>query len=265
MDNDPRPAAWRVKVDGPCSRCGIELHAGEVAAYERATRTMHCIECPAAPAIDIGIAGRSAHQTHDRLVAGREERIKARLGNRLGGFVLAVTDEPQSTRAWARGARGEEKLAEALGGFSMLHDRRVPRSRANIDHIVIAPAGVFVIDAKLYKGLIRIRDRGSFFRPDNRLFVGSHDCSALADGMAWQVAAVDAALRGAGIDPLPPIVPVLCFVDGEWPLFSPPSEFRGVRLESPKSIRKILAAPTVLDEATVDRLTAVIALALPPL
>jgi hypothetical protein len=252
---------WRVKFDGVCSRCGIALHTGEVAVYERPTRTIHCVECPA---IDPGVAGRSARQKHEQLTARREERIKGKLGDRLGGVVLAVTSEPQSTRAWAQGARGEEKLARELADFSTLHDRRVPGSRANIDHIVIAPAGVFVVDAKLYTGLIRIRDRGWFLRPAERLYVGSHDCSDLADGLGWQVAAVERALMDANIAPRPRIVPVLCFVDGEWPLIAPPSAFRGVALESAKSIRKKLVAPVSLDEAEIARLTEVIARALPP-
>jgi Nuclease-related domain. len=33
----------------------------------------------------------------------------------------------------------------------VVHDRRIPRSRANIDHIVIAPRGIYVIDTKHYK------------------------------------------------------------------------------------------------------------------
>ena len=41
-----------------------------------------------------------------------------------------------------------------------LHDRRVPGTRGNIDHIVVGPAGVFVIDAKNYQGKIEVRNRG---------------------------------------------------------------------------------------------------------
>jgi Nuclease-related domain len=33
-------------------------------------------------------------------------------------------------------------------GWAVLHDLAVPRSRANIDHLVIGPGGVFVIDSK---------------------------------------------------------------------------------------------------------------------
>ena len=64
--------------------------------------------------------------------------------------MLALTDDPQSTRAWARGARGEEELAAAVAevpGVRVLHDRRVPGTRGNLDHLVLAPAGVFVVDA----------------------------------------------------------------------------------------------------------------------
>ncbi len=43
-------------------------------------------------------------------------------------------------------------------------------------------------------------------------------------------------MREAAIVPLPPIVPVLCFVDGEWPLLFPPDILRGVRLDTAKSI-----------------------------
>ena len=187
---------WRVKYDGVCSRCSIALLAGEVAVYDRPTRTIHCVSCPTAAdpepqAIDAGVAGRSARQEHDRRATKRETAVKERWGNRIGGAVLALTDEPQSTRAWAVGARGEEKLAEALDGFSVLHDRRVPGTRGNIDHIVVAPAGVFVVDAKRYEGRIEIRNHGWFLRPDERLHVGRRDCSALADKMGWQVVAVE--------------------------------------------------------------------------
>jgi len=59
----------------------------------------------------------------------------------------------QSTVAWRQGAEGEERLGYHLDqlsseGFVILHDRRVPGSQANIDHLVIGPTGVFVVDAK---------------------------------------------------------------------------------------------------------------------
>jgi hypothetical protein len=258
---------WRVKYDGVCSRCGIALHVGEVAVYDRVTRTIRCVSCPTAPApephkIDAGVAGRSARQEHERRAAKRDAAVKDRWGNRIGGVVLALTDEPQSTRAWAVGARGEEKLAEAIDGFSALHDRRVPGTRGNIDHIVIAPAGVFVVDAKAYEGRIEIRNHGWLLPPDLRLHVGRRDCSSLADKMGWQVAAVESALQAASVEPMPPITPVLCFVDGDWPLIAPPDVFRGVRLESARSLRKRLVG-NMLDDVTIARVTRILATAFP--
>jgi hypothetical protein len=175
--------------------------------------------------------------------------------------VRAVADEPRSTRAWAIGAAGEEKLAVELAkvpGVRMLHDRRVPRTRGNIDHIVIAPAGVFIVDAKNHRGLIEIRDRGGFFSHDYRLTVAGRDCSRLADGMGWQVDAVTGALAARGIEPTPPVVPVLCFLSVYWPRIRPPETFRGVRLESHRSIGRLVTGTTVLSEPQADHLLALL-------
>lgn len=221
---------------------------------------------PLPPAeLDPGVAGASAAREHERRKASREERVKGRLGRRLGGALLAVTDEPHTTRAWARGAEGEREFAKALEvvpGIRVLHDRGVPGSRANIDHIVVSPSGVFVVDAKLYKGAIRVGDARSFFRREKRLFVGRRDCSNLADGVIWQASVVTGVLEAAAIQPLPPISAVLCFVRGEWPLFRPPSLFRDVRLEGTRSIKKLLLASQVLDSTAIDRIAAALAIGL---
>lgn len=50
-----------------------------------------------------------------------------------------------------------------------LHDRRVPATSGNINHLVIGRAGVFVIDAKLYDGQTDSRDVGGLFRTDKHL------------------------------------------------------------------------------------------------
>src|SRR5438132_490489 len=49
--------------------------------------------------INLGVAGRSAMGEFERRHAGREARIRERWG-RLAGLVLALSDDPQSTRAW---------------------------------------------------------------------------------------------------------------------------------------------------------------------
>lgn len=269
------PEPWRVKYDGTCARCGTPLPAGTPAVYERASRTIRCIEClvqeptdvPApASQVDTGVAGASARAEHDRRVARRDATITERWGTGVVAKVVRVfSEEPQSTRAWAIGAAGEEKLAAELDnvpGLLMLHDRRVPGTRGNIDHIIVAPAGVFVVDAKNHKGRIEIRDRGGFFKTDNRLMVGGRDCSDLAEKMGWQVDAVRIAL--GSIEPLPPIVPVLCFLNVEWPLFHAPEEFRGVRIESHRSMKRVLLAEELSAADARALVHSTIAASLPP-
>jgi hypothetical protein len=153
--------------------------------------------------------------------------------------VKFLTDDPQSTRAWRSGSQGERKLAsyltEHLGDrVVLLHDRRVPQTRANIDHLVVAASGVWIVDAKLRKGLIELRDVGGWFKVDCQLYVGGRRQTKLVDDMGWQVEAVRHALG----TPTVPIHPAVCFVDGEWRLFAKPFELKGVMVCWPKELVK---------------------------
>lgn len=58
-----------------------------------------------------------------------------------------------------QGSEGERRLAAHLlrtvGDHAvLLHDRKVPRTRGNIDHLAVAASGVWVMDAKNYRGLV---------------------------------------------------------------------------------------------------------------
>lgn len=260
----------RLKYAGRCVECGTPLAEGTEALYDRRFKTVRCIACHAGgvtAAIDPGNAGASAQHEYERRVASRQSRVNQRFGRHIGGVILALTDEPSSTKAWARGSEGERELAKALAeveGVRVLHDRRVPGTRGNIDHVVVAPSGVFVVDAKRYAGRIRVRDVGGLFKGDERLYVGRRDCSGLAENMKWQVQAVEEALGRAAVEPRPPVVPVLCFVRGEWPLLSPPVSYRGVRLEGPRSIQRLIRRESLLDDDAMDRAWRGLAGALPP-
>ncbi|MFI6705380.1 nuclease-related domain-containing protein [Nonomuraea sp. NPDC050478] len=55
--------------------------------------------------------------------------------------------------SWRNGAAGQPATARRLrtlelAGYTVLHDLAIPRSNTNIDHLVIGPTGVFVIDSK---------------------------------------------------------------------------------------------------------------------
>ena len=145
------------------------------------------------------VAGGSARREHERRKSAREQRIRAN-HPKLGGLILALSDEPQTTRAWEQGAIGEELLAERLkdlpSDMRILHDRRVPGSRANIDHIVVSSAGVWVIDAKRYKDKRpELRVEGGIIRPRvESLRVGGRDRTKLVDGVRSQVEQVAGAV-----------------------------------------------------------------------
>lgn len=59
---------------------------------------------------------------------------------------------------WSIGAEGEETVARHLSLFEkpyhVIHDVVLPEMRGNIDHIVLGPNGVFVVETKNHNGLI---------------------------------------------------------------------------------------------------------------
>lgn len=220
---------------------------------------------PDAPAGPLSEAGGSALREYQRLQLRREDGIRAK-HPKLGSLILALSDEPQGTRAWKKGAVGEQKLAAKLDeveGVRTLHDRRRPGTRANIDHIVICASGVYVIDTKRYtKGQIHSRDVGGWFRRNVRLFVGSRDCSKLVEAMAVQVEAVTAAL--GELAGQAQVIPVLCFVDGEWGLLAEPFTVDGVWVTWGKRLRKRLTNPGSLTATQIDAIARALECRLPP-
>jgi hypothetical protein len=98
------------------------------------------------------------------LVAPRLGLVVAALAAVAAGWALRFRPSADAV-AWRRGAVGERRTARLLGplerhGWALLHDLAVPGSRANIDHLVVGPGGVFVIDSKQYRGRLRLDPSG---------------------------------------------------------------------------------------------------------
>jgi hypothetical protein len=239
---------------GRCVACGTDLNAGTRAWWDAGTRTVKCLDCriqapvhdlSTAPASSAGTrptelvrssAGSSAQREYERRHATYERRVRADHPV-TGGVRLKLGHPPGHITAWAKGAAGEVRFGRRLdrlatSSIRVLHDRRVPGTRGNIDHLVVAPSAVFVIDTKAVKGRVERRDKGGFFRADRRLYVGGRDRSPMVDGMATQVRAVQ---RTLGSDDVP-IVPALCFVEDNWGLFSQPFFVGGVLVAGPGAI-----------------------------
>lgn len=266
-DGDKR---MKLRYAGVCRLCATQLPARTDAIYEKFTKTVRCVQCPVdaergpvaeeRPVVEqervpevgplvqqdlvavieaeqevAGTAGSSARREYERRKAKDEARLREQWG-RLGGMAVALSSEKQSTQAWDRGAVGEERLGERLNALAsaslaVLHDRRIPGTRANIDHIVITTAGVWVIDAKRYKGRPALKVEGGLFRPRvETLVVGGRDCTKLVDGVRKQVDLVCEVVGEV------PVTGVMCFVNAEWPMFGGAFTTRGIHVLWPKKL-----------------------------
>lgn len=237
------------------------------------------------PPIDAGVAGasttaeyekRSRRETSrnqavlDKDAAWREQFRKAHPIR--GRVITALTPKPvvkpesQSTRAWKVGAEGELGVARTLAacaGVIALHDRRVPGTKGNIDHLAIEPGGVYIVDAKRYEGKLEPRDVGSLLRPEERLFVNNRDRTNLVRGMGWQVEAVRAGLDQLGHADVP-LRPVLCFVGSDWPLlFAKPLVLHGVTVLWSRALQELASSGGRLDAAGRERVARQLATAFP--
>lgn len=114
----------------------------------------------------------------------------------------------------------------------LLNDRRIPGSRANIDHIAVSPSGIWVIDAKRYKGKVAVSK--PLFGPP-KLTIAGRDKSKLVEGLAKQVELVNALTPE--IAPGIQVRGSLCFVDADLPMLGR-LNFSGFPLLYPRQLAK---------------------------
>ncbi|HTA36568.1 MAG TPA: nuclease-related domain-containing protein [Solirubrobacteraceae bacterium] len=213
--------------------------------------------------IDRGDPGASAVREHRRRRAKREARTRSR-HPLIGGAILALSGTPRHERAWGTGGRGEQIVGRSLdsrtakGPTIILHDRRMPRSRANIDHLAIAPSGVYVIDAKAIKGKVRVA-RPLFGKP--KLIVAGRNRPALVDGLDRQVEAVRHALVELGEAEVP-VSGVFCFTKADLPLFGA-GQIRGHRLHYCRATARKLNRSGPYSRETIEQIAQLLARSFP--
>jgi len=168
--------------------------------------------------------------------------------------VGALTGPASATTAWARGGQGEEavgrSLTRAVGSTGeVLHDRAIPGSRANIDHLVVVPSGVWVIDTKHYRG--RVQQRRGWFGAAPSLYVQGHNRTNLIVSAVRQRRLVQRALEVRV-----PVHAALCFVDAEWGFFAAPFSIDGVEVTWCRRLAGSLRASGDLHRRDILRLAA---------
>ena len=112
-------------------------------------------------------------------------------------FAHARTVPGDEAGRWLAGARAERDSGRVLGVLGrlrravVLHDRAVPGTRANIDHLVVAADGVWVVDTKRWAGTAR--------RSGGDVVVGEHSVAATCGQLRWLAERVAGVLVDAGM------------------------------------------------------------------
>jgi hypothetical protein len=134
------------------------------------------------------------------LLAPRLALVLGGLAAVAAGWGLRFRPSPDAI-AWRRGSAGEQRTAQLLGplernGWAVLHDLALPGSRANIDHLVIGPAGVFVIDSKQYRGRLQLDACG-------RLWHGRYPLAPTLQAVSFEADQAALVLTDPGVVVLP--------------------------------------------------------------
>jgi Nuclease-related domain len=155
------------------------------------------------------------------------------------GMLMALGDSPpQHIERWRSGAEGEKATAKALrklpAGWEVVHD--IDIGRGNVDHVVVGPPGVFVLDSKNLSGVVSI-EAGVLsvrWREDPE---DGYELPKLASRMRWLARTIEARLHGDGVraTDVQPVVVI-------WAPFEQRSRLSGrVAWVSGKEVGRVLA------------------------
>ncbi|QRN96845.1 NERD domain-containing protein [Archangium violaceum] len=103
---------------------------------------------------------KNTRQSRTNRNPGQGSRAKQQAiasGSPIKTIITRALGLPSMEQAWGKGADGEEHVGELLNqlqplGWTVIHDLKISSSGANVDHLVIGPPGVFVIDTKFVSG-----------------------------------------------------------------------------------------------------------------
>lgn len=281
------PAGTRARWDSAtrATRCLVCLPSASTAQPTPAA--VPATPVPQPRVADFGSAGASAQRRFDAQEGRRRAQLRANwrwivVASALGALggailtgaththtalfialgsglpVLKLLPTPQHIDAWRSGAAGERAVGARLDGLRShgvlaVHDRRVPGKRTNIDHIVVAPTGVFVVDTKNVAGKVSVGR--------NSIRVAGRRRDEMISGVQGQVSVVRQALADQQL-PADCIGGLLCFTRADLPWLRPSPA--GIRLLYPRGLATLVRRPGPLPPDRVRDLASLLAERLPP-
>ena len=245
----------RLRYGGRCVTCGTQIPKGGEGWHDPSISKVSCASCPPT---EVGLT-----------TIASEPRRRA---NPAGGTSALAVGRSRGDQKWVKGAAGEYLMAKALyehlgDRVVILNDRAIPKSRANIDHVVVASSGVWIIDSKLWNGHVQVKSVGGMGRGRQRLLVDGRDHSSMTEKIYGQVIPIANVLH----DPSIPIHPALVFLDANWgtgvamrTIQKRPYEMLGVMVGWPRAIIAKIDEPGPLFHDAVEAIASRLDSALAP-
>jgi hypothetical protein len=206
LSDDPDQLLAGTDADRPVVAVRVRASVGRPGGSAQATwRRMRAAEWTAwarslpwraAATLGVGAAGGLL----GNLVAPRMSLVLGTLAAVAVGWGLRFRPSSEAI-AWRLGAAGERRTARLLAalerqGWVVLHDLAGPGSRANLDHLVIGPGGVFVIDSKQYRGRLQLDASG-------RLWHGRYPLAPALRAVSWEADQAAQVLPDPGVAVVP--------------------------------------------------------------
>lgn len=221
-----------LRYGGTCDSCGDTIEVKAVGWHNPDLKKVRCTTCGAPTESNAALGADAAPELTPDPIGGSAALREARR---------------RRDSKWVRGAAGEylidKFLHDQIAGTSViLTDRRVPGTKSNIDHIVIASSGVWIIDTKHWKGRIEYKSTTPT-GVDYRLYADGHDRTKEVEAMYSMVIPVAQAIGDRSV----PVKPALVFVDADWALpalprflLNRPYQHLGVWLTLPRNLAKLI-------------------------
>lgn len=192
------------------------------------------------------------------MAAGGSQAVQA-VRSVMDAFWVSKQRDRRAARHKA-GCRGERAVCAELSklavyGFHHLDDlrwRQDPKNKVNLDHLVIGPAGVFVVDAKNWAGRIEVRASSLLQNGDN--------CDDRLIALTWLTHRVEEVLLAAGIACRPQAV--VCFASGQPTL--PPALGRTLLTDVERVVGMLSARAAVLSPDQISQAAELLSFAFPP-